>query len=225
MFKGFSEFDVQIASVLLGVILAQGVNFGNDWLKRRKIKKALLDELIQLRMQLNIASVSLERGIQVFAKGGLIPNKHVIIEGHIFSNSYKDAAMYLNVEQRISFQLIHSLIAELNSTLRQQAATVDRAVEKEELDVADYEQWGRITKSAYRTGRQIIWHIHFHLENIKNPSLDYGGPIHESYLKFLQKIEDEIDSIENSAEGLDREGFERLYDPDRFKGGYENVRE
>lgn len=43
------------------------------------------------------------------------------------------------------------------------------------------------------------------------------GPMHESYLKFAQELDDRIKETIENAKTLNKLSFERIYDPEIFK--------
>jgi hypothetical protein len=42
------------------------------------------------------------------------------------------------------------------------------------------------------------------------------GPIHESYVKFCQELEEEMTKIMEGAKQLKPEDFQKIYDPNLF---------
>ncbi len=69
----------------------------------------------------------------------------------------------------------------------------------------------------YKTVADILWHIEYHLNNANKPSFDLMGPMHHSYLKFEQQLDEEVKNIITMAMTLKREDFEKIYDEQFFK--------
>jgi hypothetical protein len=110
--------DEKVLLSLLGVgvgwLLAQLTSLGKDWWKSRKLTKGLLTELQDIDDQLARVILTHQRQIQVSAHMGIEPATSLPLQNAFFRHYYKDAFEYLNREQRISYQLIHAALDELN---------------------------------------------------------------------------------------------------------------
>ncbi|OZB36239.1 MAG: hypothetical protein B7X44_06845 [Halothiobacillus sp. 15-55-196] len=213
---------IGLASVVVGWILAQFTSVAKDRLYARKIRKALLEELSELKSELDRTVMILSRQLQIHGLEGIDNVAPVPISNHIFSNYYKDAVLTLNKEQRISYQLINTLIGTLNDSLSNHKEHTESLqsqtmrVGKESLTKSDYRHWGEGVISLYEQANSTQWYIRYHLSRPENPGLLPYTKEHENYLKFLQKVNEKSKEIIENAKGLDKESFENVYNPEHF---------
>ena len=206
---------LSIASIAFGWLLAQGTTLVKDWLNIRRLKDGLLIELEDIQAQLGSLRLYNNRSLQLFGAKALGNEKHPPIHNLFFKHYFKDVFGNLNREQRISYQLIHSHLDHLN---QEQVALVSFYEKNYEVRYgpADSDdarkalrEFGDRFIALQRVTLIALWHIHFHLHHRKSPHLDYGGPVHQSYLHFLNEVEDEIKKTIADAGSLKREDFER----------------
>lgn len=214
---------LSLVSLGLGWLLAQGTTLVKDWLNIRRLKNGLLIELEDIRAQLDRLQLQNKRNLHFYALKG-IPNEGSLpIHNLFFRQYFKDVFGKLNHDQRISYQLIHSLL----DTLNQQQAAMVTFLEKnyevrhgpadsEEAHKALREFGDRVT-AIHRNTMIVLWHITFHLRNRKNPVLDYKGSVHESYLLYLVEVEREIQETIEGASSLKREDLEKIYNEKFFR--------
>ncbi|WP_271272392.1 hypothetical protein [Aliamphritea hakodatensis] len=112
-----NKLFIGLASVGAGWVLAQFTSVAKDWLYTRKVKIALLEELDELKEELDRTIIILSRQLQIHAIKGIDNGVATPLSNHIFSNYYKDAVLSLNKQQRISYQLINTLVCNLNENL------------------------------------------------------------------------------------------------------------
>ena len=213
---------IGLASVGVGWVLAQFTSVAKDWLYARRIRKALLEELSELKSELDRTLMILSRQLQIHGIEGIDNEAPVPISNHIFSNYYKDAVLTLNKEQRISYQLINTLIGTLNDGLSNHKehtkSLQSKAMHegKESLAKSDFQYWGEGVIGLFEQANSTQWHIRYHLSRPKNPELLPYTKEHETYLKFLEKVREKSKEIIENAKGLDRESFENVYNPEHF---------
>ncbi len=213
---------ISLVSVALGWLFSQGTVFAKDWWAARKLRAGLLTELEDLEAQLQSVVVMHIRHLQIYANKGMEPAASLPIQNMFFRQYFKDAFSHLNREQRISYQLIHSTLENLNNKHETMAKLLEEFHEKhttspdDERTLATINVWGDRVIAAYKTAMVVRWHIAYHLRNPKTPGFDFKGPMHESYLKFEQELDDEVKLILEKAKGIKREEFERIYDPKTF---------
>jgi len=213
---------ISLVSVALGWLLAQGTAFVKDWWAERKLKAGLLTELEDIEAQLQGVVVMHSRHLQIYANKGMEPAVPIPIHNMFFRQYFKEAFSHLNREQRISYQLIHSTLDSLNAKhgvlekLLEEFHKEHTASPNEERTLATINVWGDRIIAAYKTAMAIRWHILYHRCNPKAPAFDFMGPMHESYVKFEQELDDELKLIMDKAKGIKREAFERTYDPNAF---------
>ncbi len=148
-----------------------------------------------------------------------------------FYNQYfKDAFAHLNREQRISYQLIHSSLESLNT----QNVSLIQFFEESYKDLCispDDDKKERIIKvwrdrviALYKNTMIIRWHIDYHLNNPESPSFDIMGAMHESYVKFLSDLDQDVKEImKNAKDKLNIKDFEVIYDEKMFKESQKSV--
>jgi hypothetical protein len=213
---------IALIAVVIGWVLAQGTVLFRDFYRSWRLKRALLEELEDLREQLERVVISYSRQLQVYALNGIEPATPNALPNLFFKQYYKDVFYRLNRQQRLSFQLIHGTIDSLNegnkdisSFIRATLAKVNELQKNQGELEATIEDWGNRVKALYYTARDAMFYIDFHLRNRKNPKLDFRGPMHKSFLRFNEEIKQEIENVIVDARKLKREDFEKFYD-DKF---------
>lgn len=218
----YDKFVLTLASIFFGWILAQFTGIAKDYINRRRIKKCLLEELSELRTELERTLLIYSRQLQIHAIGGIDNGVPIALSNHIFKNYYKDAVLSLNESQRISFQMIHSLVATVNTGIDEHRNTTKRIQEKhvqegpKSITAIDGQLWGQEVIAEFHNAAAAIWHIRNHLENPSAPDLSRFTERHEQYLKYLQSVEDEIQKLIDGAKTMDRKDFEKIYNPESF---------
>jgi len=213
---------ISLVSVALGWLLAQGTTLARDWWNARKLRLGLETELEDIKAQLDRVLLIHQRHLQVFALKGMEPSSSLPLQNLFFKQYYKEAFSHLNREQRISYQLIHAQLDHLN-TLTAHLTEHYSAFFKEHKTSPDdkktlvaVELWGEYVTSIYKTAKIVKWHIDYHLTKRDNPKFDLMGPMHESYVRFEQDIDDEVKKVLDGAKGLKRSEFDKIYDPTHF---------
>lgn len=214
---------LSLASIAIGWLLAQGTTLVKDWLNIKRLKNGLLIELEDIRAQLDRMQLYNKRNLQFYALKG-VPNEGFLpIHNLFFRQYFKDVFGKLNREQRISYQLIHSLLDNLN---QQQSSLVSFFEKNYEVrnGPANSEdahkmlrEFGDRVIAAHRDTMKVFWHIAFHLRNREKPELDYQGAVHETYLRFLEDVENDIRKTIESASTLKREDLERILNEKPFR--------
>lgn len=218
----YDKLILSLVSIFAGWLLAQFTGIVKEYLNRRKITKCLIEELNELKSELERTLLIYSRQLQIHALKGIDNGSPIRLSNHIFSHYYKDAVLSLNKTQRISFQLIHSLVENVNSGIDEHKEMTKRIQEKHTLEgigsitKEDGTLWGQKVISEFTNAATAIWHIRFHLDNQASPDLSPFTEKHQQYLVYLQKIEKEISNIMEAAEKLDRKDFEKIYNPETF---------
>lgn len=213
---------IALIAVVVGWVLAQGTALIIDFYRSWRLKRGLLEELEDLREQLERVVLSYRRQLQVYALNGIEPAIPIDLPNLFFKRYYKDVFYRLNRQQRLSLQLIHGTVDSLNERNKEQLNFMRAKMEKlnelkknqDELEAA-IEDWGNRVKGLYYTARDLMFYIDFHLNNRKSPKLDFQGPMHKSYLRFNEEVKQEIKNVIVDARKLNREEFENFYD-DKF---------
>ncbi len=216
------KLGIGIASGFIGWLLAQVTSLVKDWAKARKIKALLLEELGDIDREMERVMTSCARDLQIYGAKGVGNSACIGVSNYIFSNYYKDALLYLNQNQRISYQLIHSLIRSLNDgldSIRSRTTEIQKHHQKngttEEIVIFGKE-WGEMIKAEYINSAAIRWHIRYHIDNKCDPDLSPMTDGHKNYLKFLAEVESEANKLIKSGESIDRKKFEEIYSPSSF---------
>jgi hypothetical protein len=211
-----------LVSVAVGWLLAQGTTLAKDWWAAKKLRAGLLIELHDIQDQLRRVQFIHTRQLQIFALNGMEPSAALPIQNMFFKQYYREAFSRLNREQRISYQLIHSSLENLNYRNEELAKFAGEAYKDlrmspdDKKKVSTIEIWGDRVIVLYKTTMDIRWHIDYHIHNPKCPTFDIMGPMHESYVKFQQELDEEVAEIMKKARELKREDFERIYDEKVF---------
>jgi len=220
--EDYLKLIIALSSVLLGWILAQFTGILKDWLYVRKIKKCIIEELYELCSELERTLLIYSRELQIHALKGIGNGSPTPISNHIFNNYYKDAVLDLNKKQRISLQLIHTLVDNINLGIKE-FSNVTAELQKmhmlnmgDGINEKDGVYWGSLITSQFINIASAIWHIKFHLKNPKNPDLTPFTHNHELYLKYLDSIDKEMKKFIDAAKTLDKSQFEMIYDPESF---------
>jgi hypothetical protein len=217
-----NKIVIALIAVLVGWVLAQGTALFMDFYRSWRLKRALLEELEDLREQLERVVMSYRRQLQMYALNGIEGATPHALLNLFFKQYYKDVFYRLNRQQRLSFQLIHGTIDSLNEGNKELLSFLGATQEKlnelqkdqGELE-GTIEDWGNRVKALYYTARDAMFYIDFHLRNPQNPKLDFRGPMHKSYLRFNEEVKQEIENVIVDARKLKREDFEKFYD-DKF---------
>lgn len=213
---------IGLASVGAGWVLAQFTSVAKDLLYARKIRKAMLEELGELDDELDRTIMILSRQLQIYGLQGIDNGIAVPVSNHIFSNYYKDAVLSLNKQQRISYQLINTLLYSLNEDIAKQKQRTEafqsRVMNegKEALTKSDFQSWGEGVISLFHQAAVVQWHIRYHLSKPKSPELLPYTKQHETYLQFLESVDKKANEIIQKAESLEWESFEKVYNPEDF---------
>ena len=213
---------ISLISVAVGWLLAQGTAFFKDWWAARKLRTGLLTELEDIQDQLQRVVMIHSRQLQIFALKGMEPTAALPVQNMFFKQYFKETFSHLNRSQRISYQLIHANLENLNKKNEDLAKFAEESYKDlktkpdEQKTLSIIEAWGDRVIALYKTAMDVRWHIAYHLRNPKSPAFDLMGPMHESYVKFEQELDQEVKLIIEKAKGLKKEDFERIYDAKAF---------
>ena len=217
-----SEGILPLAGVIVGWLLAQVSGIVKELWNRRRVRKCLLEELEELQLQLDQSLLKYARQLQIHALHGIDHHLSLGLSNHIFQNHYKEAVLSLNQAQRISYQMIHSHVDQVNIGIVRQGEITRSLQEKALLEgnasisAQEGEMWGRSVIAGFRNAAVALWHIRHHRAQPQSPDLSLHSDSHKSYLRYLQNVEDRIQEIMAAAKKLQREDFERTYRPEEF---------
>lgn len=210
---------IGLASAFAGWMLAQLTSGIKTWFHRKKVRKLLLEELSDLDKEVNRLFFFYSRQLQIYGSNSISSETAVGLTNPIYTNYYKDALLSLNQKQRISFQLIHSLVAYANlalSDLRKESSDIYTAYTKEGLteDIAKAcDSWGKTVKSQYIGMAILQWQIRFHLQHPSGPDLAPNTQHHDQYLRHLQSAENAMEAFIQTGSTIDPSKFNQIYNP------------
>jgi hypothetical protein len=205
---------ISLISVTVGWLLAQGTAFFKDWWAARKLKAGLLTELEDIQDQLQRVVMIHSRQLQIFALKGMEPTAALPVQNMFFKQYFKEAFSHLNRSQRISYQLIHASLENLNKKNEDLAEFAEesykdlRTAPDDKKTLSTIEVWGERVIALYKTAMNVRRHIEYHLRHPKAPTFDLMGPMHESYVKFEHDLDQEAKGIIDKARKLKKEDFE-----------------
>ncbi|KQY52136.1 hypothetical protein [Lysobacter sp. Root494] len=214
---------IGVTSAFVGWILAQFTGAAKTWFQRRKIKKLLLEELRDVLLEIDRLLMFYGRQLQIHGAKGIGNSSAAGISNPIFKGYYKDALLSLNQQQRISFQMIHALIDQINSGITEfKAITVD--IHDEHFAngmspkiVKAGKAWADKASAEYQHCASLKWQVEYHLAHQARPDLSPGTGHHESFLIYLDSVKGETRRLIESGKTIDREKFDRAYNPETFR--------
>lgn len=216
----YERIVIGLASVFSGWVLAQFTSILKDFMRARKVKKCLEQELDELETELERTILIYSRMLQIYSIKGVDNGVPSPISNHIFKNYYKEAVLNLNKQQRISYQLIHTLVETVNHGMDDLREVTGRLHEKNILEGAVSEKevdlWGKKVICEFSNAASAIWHIRYHLAYPKNPDLSSYTKSHKEYLKYLENVEKRVSEIIDKAKNIPREKFDEIYNPESF---------
>jgi len=203
---------VGLVSVIVGLFLGQIISGVKGFIIRKKIEKALLTELMDVRVELGRVEKSFLRSLQLVSlkcTEGAVPQK---ISNFIFTENYKNIALHLNQEQRISYQMIHGYVTTINNDiekLEKVISDIDREVILEEKPAkgSHLNTYSMKVQHAYRNACVTHWHIDHHLKNKKKPTLREGDEQYATYEKLQDDINECIKNTIKKAEKMNLSDF------------------
>ena len=213
---------IGVTSAFAGWILAQLTSGLKTWLQRRKVLKLLFEELTDLDAEINRLYFFYARQLEIHGAMGVSSESVAGLSHPIYRDYYKDALLSLNQKQRISYQMIHSLVDLVNvgiSDLRQKSSEIyaknaSGGMTKELAKSCD--AWGKAARAQFESCASLQWQIRFHLQNKDGPDLRPYTESHEQYLIFLQDVQKKADEFIANGKTIDRGKFDQVYDPSTF---------
>lgn len=207
-----------IAGVILGWILLQSTGLVKSWWASRNLIKGLHEELQDIQHELKRVTVHHHRNLQALANNFVLPGTTAPIYNLFFTQGFKDAFTHLNREQRLSYQLIHASLLNINNQNKELGKFIEDSYKELRTEntpaIRDniVNVWGVRVTAAYMNGSVTSWHVDHHLKNMKSPQLPYNGPVFENFQKFNRDLGSHINKIKKDAEGRFKpEDFEKTY--------------
>ena len=217
------KLAIALTGAVAGWLLAQITTSLRAFIDRYRAKRLLIEELKDIKLETVRLLTFYGRELQIYGAKGVGASSCVGIANPVYENYYKVALISLRQSQRISFQMIHSLVNHTNEHLKEFKEITD-SIQKEFSETADTsivakrgKRWGDAAKAGYISAGTLQWHLIHHLKNENNPALSANDEIHQSYLQFVDHITDQAEKIIESGKTIDRDLFTRAYNPDNFE--------
>jgi hypothetical protein len=141
---------ITLGAVLLGWFLGQGSTVVREWRARRRILRALLEELFDCASYVErniLTSELLVQTVEVHAFLGFAP---VHVPQTVFDRYYPDVVVRLRRGERISFSAIHARIHEMNGMSEQIAQRLTQRDTSEEA----FKSFGELA-AAFRINARV----------------------------------------------------------------------
>lgn len=209
-----------VAGVVLGWFLGETGSVLSRRFERKRVERALLDELGELAESLQSWWMAYARSLQMLSAGRLdnvvqLPLGHAVFEHH-----YHTAALGMSRDQKRSMQMIHGYIDRLNANTADLRVylqgILDPSVESVEMTDARDRTLRDKLKSLLSGVRLAQWHIQYHFEHPYLPDLSPGTPAHKIYAKYIDKVRDEISEVERQGTTVPLKRFDQAYVPEYF---------
>lgn len=213
---------IGLASAFAGWLLAQFTSAAKTWVQRRKVKKLLLEELRDIEREIERVQLFYSRQLQIVGAQGIGNESTTGISNPIFKNYYKEALLSLNQNQRISFQMIHSLVDQVNTGIDElKKLTIQIRNEHFESGLTEKivkagKAWGEKVKAEFAHSASLQWQIKYHLDNHSGPDLSPFTKAHGDFCRHLEQADVEAAKLIESGKNIDRSKFEKMYDPEAF---------
>lgn len=182
---------IALASVLVGWVLAQGATLIKEWWDRRKLKKAIDDEIELLSDQLKGVVPTYMRLIALEAHGALEPTTPRKLQNYLFKDHYAKVALSFNHAQRLQLQTIHGYVEEINGDI-EELKTLSLELARKNLvnQITAFEllQYRQMLEQHMHVLMDAGWQILFYKQNRANPEIIPGGGAHESRAKAVSEI-------------------------------------
>lgn len=220
--KTIVTISFSLFGVVLGWLLGQGATIAKDLWTTNKLRQGLFIELEDVLEQLERVIRIHRRQLSFVAHEGMEPTSALPIQNMFFQQNFKSVFSHLNRSQRISYQLIHLSLDSLNK----------KNAELEKLFTESYKEfkieknaakilsaahlWGENVINLYRTAMTIRWHVSHHLKNPNDPTLKEYSYVHQSFLQYLEAVEQEISKILEEAKQTSKEDLEKIFNPESF---------
>lgn len=214
---------IGLSGALAGFLLGQLATSVRAFIQRRKTSRLLLEELKDVDREATRLLYYHARNLQLYGARCIGEHGSIGISNPIYSNYYKDVLLHMGQDQRISFQMIHRLIAAQNSVLESiEAVSSETHKEHRANGVSDEflrgaEELATLTKHGYSNCAIIKWHVDFHLKNPTGPDMSPNTENHAAYLQYLESVVKEMDRTIETGKTITKETFETIYDPGIFK--------
>lgn len=213
----YQKIIIALITAIIGLVITQLTAFFSPKFYRRKIIKLLHEELKDLDKEAMRLVYFHQRNLQLYGGKRICEGGMLGLANPIYTHYYKDAVLSLNQNQRISFQLIHGLIAAQNVILAEiNKANTDvlrdhRTNGPNNATVTGGEILGELAKDGYSNCSIIKWHIDFHMKHKSNPDLSPNTKAHDMFLKYLDKIVIETQKTIDSGKTIPKENYDKFY--------------
>src|SRR5207247_2309025 len=110
---------ITLGAVFLGWFLGQGATLLREWRSRRRIVKALTEELLDCESYVRRNLINSELLIQAIEVKAFLGFSPILVPQTVFDRYYGDIVMWLTRGERMSFAAIHSRLKQMNGMCEQ----------------------------------------------------------------------------------------------------------
>src|SRR2546421_626649 len=102
-----SRAIITLSAVALGWLLGTGTSWFREFWTRRRIRRALLQEIEDLRLMFLEAKTILEEALRITLQTGVYDGLPHQAPNHIYKNHFHVIAPHLSLAERLSFNRIY----------------------------------------------------------------------------------------------------------------------
>lgn len=201
-----------LISVILGWFLGSGTKYISEILFNLRLKESLLEELSDIKDELERTCIIYKRKLQLHSIQGFEPTIPLEINNYFFTHHYKDIFTNLNKEQRLSYQLIHTHITSLNKGFDELTKVTSSSfklikdkIEKNENTTNH--KYGDYISAQYKNTKNTLWHVNYHIQNSKKPAISLFKTAHSKFISFQEELDMEIKNILSNEQNLTKADF------------------
>lgn len=210
---------IALASVTIGWVLAQGSTLLKEWWDRRRLKRAIDQEIELIADQLKGVVPTYMRLIALDAHGVLEPTIPRRLQNYLFNDHYAKVALGFNHAQRLQLQAIHGYVEEINANVEELKTLSLELARKHlgnQITAIELSQYRQMLEQHTHVLMDAGWQIMFYKQNRKNPQIIPGGGAHESRVKVLSEIQGWISELREAALAKSRQEVSAVYHPAEF---------
>ena len=149
---------ITLGAVFLGWFLGQGATLLREWRNRRRIVRALTDELLDCESYLRRNLINSELLIQTIEVKAFLGFSPILVPQTVFDRYYVDIVMWLTRGERMSFAAIHARLNQMNGMCEQIVETLTRR----DTDEKALTTFSELASAFYLTAKVTLEMVIFH---------------------------------------------------------------
>jgi hypothetical protein len=149
---------ITLSAVVLGWFLGQGATLLREWRSRRRILKALTEELLDCESYVRRNLISTELLIQTIEVKAFLGFSPILVPQTVFDRYYGEIVMWLTRGERMSFAAIYARLDQMNGMCEQ---IVDKLT-KRDTDEKALASFAELAAAFHITARITLEMIVFH---------------------------------------------------------------